>query len=565
MTSTHPYRTKLYCCAVLISIIYPYSYLFFHYVRLLLTRARARANAVLCSPINSPLLPLPWVSDGTDGLPPAFVEKALPAGTSLPTVGATVTLAAVPDTGMPPLLCFFCDNAQGASAVCVVSHPATFVKGSKHKLRVYFLVPPSRITPAFRSGDGNTVLSARGPSGTLAYTVTLNTELDLSDDVATSEFKAAFSNDVSVVLAIDPDQVMITSLKPGSLVVSFALQMMTCGNGFQCSWVGDGWCDAQGAYNTAEHMYDGGDCCPDTCTLGSTAPFYAGLAPERSYVCGVGGYDCKRPGGTDVPQFFDYGFITTNVEPTTTPPTSTTSTTTEEPTTVTTSTTTSTTTAEPTTTVYCSYTNITTTFEQGLNRYFADNAKECAINTFDTSAVTTMQHTFVNKKGFNQNINNWATSAVTNMLGTFSSAAAFNQNLNNWNTGTVTNMLATFSVAAAFNQNINNWNTSAVTTMRYMFQYAAAFNQNINNWATGAVTSMREMFLNAAAFNQNINGIDTGAVTTMKGMFRLAVAFDQTITGWDVTKVTTVTVMFEGATLMSKAQRPISELIKKLP
>ena len=58
---------------------------------------------------------------------PGFVERALFVGAVLPTAGANITVAAVPDTGTPPLQCFFW-YAPGAAAVRVVSHAATFVK-----------------------------------------------------------------------------------------------------------------------------------------------------------------------------------------------------------------------------------------------------------------------------------------------------------------------------------------------------------------------------------------------------------------------------------------------------
>jgi len=50
-------------------------------------------------------------------------------------------------------------------------------------------------------------------------------------------------------------------------------------------WVGDGWCDPDGGYNTPECSYDGGDCCPQTCTAG------------RKYPCGQRGvrYRCVLP------------------------------------------------------------------------------------------------------------------------------------------------------------------------------------------------------------------------------------------------------------------------------
>merc|ERR1711923_570205 len=35
------------------------------------------------------------------------------------------------------------------------------------------------------------------------------------------------------------------------------------------SWVGDGWCDASGGYNTPECEFDGGDCCTYSCDKSS--------------------------------------------------------------------------------------------------------------------------------------------------------------------------------------------------------------------------------------------------------------------------------------------------------
>lgn len=45
-------------------------------------------------------------------------------------------------------------------------------------------------------------------------------------------------------------------------------------------WIGDGYCDRPGNYNTAACQYDGGDCCSSTCK-------------DAAYTCGYVGYDCK--------------------------------------------------------------------------------------------------------------------------------------------------------------------------------------------------------------------------------------------------------------------------------
>ena len=45
-------------------------------------------------------------------------------------------------------------------------------------------------------------------------------------------------------------------------------------------WIGDGYCDKGGNYNTAACQFDGGDCCSSTCK-------------NAKYTCGYNGWDCK--------------------------------------------------------------------------------------------------------------------------------------------------------------------------------------------------------------------------------------------------------------------------------
>jgi hypothetical protein len=48
-------------------------------------------------------------------------------------------------------------------------------------------------------------------------------------------------------------------------------------------WLGDGYCDSYGVYNTAACNYDGGDCCAGSCPTG------------RAYSCGFNGWACVDP------------------------------------------------------------------------------------------------------------------------------------------------------------------------------------------------------------------------------------------------------------------------------
>lgn len=68
-----------------------------------------------------------------------------------------------------------------------------------------------------------------------------------------------------------------------TLQTTAASQGGSCGVSNQ-NWVGDGYCDKDGGYNTPECNFDGGDCCQETCPAG------------QDYNCGYNGYDCKPAG-----------------------------------------------------------------------------------------------------------------------------------------------------------------------------------------------------------------------------------------------------------------------------
>jgi len=168
------------------------------------------------------------------------------------------------------------------------------------------------------------------------------------------------------------------------------------------------------------------------------------------------------------------------------------------------------------------------------------------INSWDTSAITTMGAMFSGCTAFNQALS-FNTSAVENMGSMFYGCTSFNQPLL-FDTSAVTDTRSMFEGAEVFNQNISSWNTGAFDRVSYMFNGAIAFNQNIGNWDTSTVTSMSGMFFQCTSFNQNIGSWNTGAVTDMGEMFLEATAFDQNIGTWDVANVTNFSAFMEGKT-----------------
>ena len=194
--------------------------------------------------------------------------------------------------------------------------------------------------------------------------------------------------------------------------------------------------------------------------------------------------------------------------------------------------------------------------------------------SFNTSAVTSMSNMFKNCSVFNSALTFSSTSAVTDMSAMFYNCSAFNQSVNFISTLNVLNTSAMFYNCSVFNGAINslfpsvlkskvedislmfygcsafneaiNWNTFAVTNMGNMFENCSIFNAPVTFTTTANVTNMKAMFASCTVFNQSLS-FNTSAVTDMRSMFQGAEAFNQNIGTWNIGKVERVDYMFSGA------------------
>ena len=158
--------------------------------------------------------------------------------------------------------------------------------------------------------------------------------------------------------------------------------------------------------------------------------------------------------------------------------------------------------------------------------------RRCGMETWDVSAVTSLEDVFHNAASFDADISGWDVSSVTTMVRTFASATFFNGRLDNWDVSKVTDMEYAFFGTKWFNQPIGRWDVSGVTHMYAMFRDAASFDQYIGDWPTGAVGNMHGMFQRARRFNQALGDWDTAGVVDTAYMFEDATAFNHDITGW---------------------------------
>jgi surface protein len=168
------------------------------------------------------------------------------------------------------------------------------------------------------------------------------------------------------------------------------------------------------------------------------------------------------------------------------------------------------------------------------------------INSWDTSAITSMAEMFYNCSVFNQALS-FNTSAVTIMGSMFANCSAFNQSLS-FNTSAVESMGGMFNCCSVFNQPLS-FDTSSVTDTRSMFEGAERFNQPLS-FNTSAVTNMNSMFSGCSVFNSALS-FNTSAVENMEGMFRDATAFNQALS-FDTSAVTNMGEMFKDAPAFNK-------------
>ncbi len=147
--------------------------------------------------------------------------------------------------------------------------------------------------------------------------------------------------------------------------------------------------------------------------------------------------------------------------------------------------------------------NLTITATDILNL----NGTTALSNTFNgCSAITTIP-----------SINSWNFSAITTMNTCFGSCVLFNQSLN-LNTSSVTDYTSCFTNCSVLNSTITLMTQSA-TTFSGMFATCSLLNSAINFSSTALVTTMTNMFHNCTAFKQDISGFSIAALTSAATMF----------------------------------------------
>jgi surface protein len=176
------------------------------------------------------------------------------------------------------------------------------------------------------------------------------------------------------------------------------------------------------------------------------------------------------------------------------------------------------------------------------------------ISLWDVTAVTDMEHLFVNKIKTTQKntkiqgIKEWDVSKVEYMDGMFYGCDKFNIDLSKWEIKEATNLSVMFAKCESFNSKIFKLNPeNKVNTTFDMFYGCTAFNQNISDWDVSNVTNMKGMFSECTSFNSGIFELKEGyKIKNMSEMFYNCIAFNQDISKWNVSQVKVVSKMLYG-------------------
>ena len=162
-------------------------------------------------------------------------------------------------------------------------------------------------------------------------------------------------------------------------------------------------------------------------------------------------------------------------------------------------------------------------FKKAVKLYF-DNPEQCiqeygAIEDWDVSRVTDMNHAFDGRDEFNADLSKWDVSNVIYMKRTFTGCKNFNQDISGWNVENVSNMNSLFFGCSNFNQNLSSWNIKSVRMMSGMFENCEKFNQDLSSWDVRNVQKMLFLFYGCSEFNQDISGWQISALANTQSMF----------------------------------------------
>jgi hypothetical protein len=149
------------------------------------------------------------------------------------------------------------------------------------------------------------------------------------------------------------------------------------------------------------------------------------------------------------------------------------------------------------------------------------------LESWNTTAITTLEATFSRASSMNADLGTWDVSKVVSLYGTFYDASKFNgKGLDKWNTTAATTLKATFAGARSMNVDVGKWNVAKVVSLSNTFQDAAKFTgEGLDSWITSAVTTLKSTFNGASSMNADLDTWDVKKVKNLVQTFNNTAMF----------------------------------------
>jgi len=159
------------------------------------------------------------------------------------------------------------------------------------------------------------------------------------------------------------------------------------------------------------------------------------------------------------------------------------------------------------------------------------------LDAWDTSAVTNLDSTFEGANSMDADLGKWDVAKVKNLEDTFYSASKFHGvGLDSWITSAVTSLHGTFESAISMNFDLGPWDVSKVKTLDKTFKGAAKYaGKGLNLWEIRAVTTLKETFSGTSSLTSCNKRLIADAWTNRSSAVFTATTYD---TDWAGAKCT---------------------------
>ena len=184
--------------------------------------------------------------------------------------------------------------------------------------------------------------------------------------------------------------------------------------------------------------------------------------------------------------------------------------------------------------------------------YGCSSLKSLNLSNFDTSSVTTLEHTFNNCNSLKSiYLTNWNTTSLRAFNYTFANCGSLESlDLSHFNTTSLNNMIYLFENCTSLKSlDLSNFDTTLVTEFRCMFRNCKNLTYlDISNFDTSKMTRMSDMFRGCVSLTSlNLSSFNTSLVNYLGFVFYQCSSLESLdLSNFDTSSTTQMLYMFNG-------------------